>query len=187
MQYLDAISKTTEWSLFPNMQYHSNPGLCSSQQCWRSYNWMVLWRLARTSKTHIKKKDVLFKIGDWNAKVGSQGILGIIGKFGLGVQNKAGQRLTEMCQENTLVPANTLFRKHKRKLYTWTSPYGQYQNQIDYILCSQRWSAQSKSTRPWADYGSDHEFLIAKFTLKLKKIGKTTKSNPLRLYSGSDK
>ena len=95
-----------------------------------------------------KKKDVLFIIGDWNAKVGSQGILGIIGKFDLGVQNKAGQRLTEMCQENTLVTANTLFRQHKRKLYTWTSPYGQYQNQIDYILCRQRWSTQSKSTRP---------------------------------------
>ena len=80
------------------------------------------------------KKDVLFIIGDWNAKVGSQEIHGVRGKFGLGVQNKAGQRLTEFCRENALVIANTLFRQHKRRLYTWRSPDGQYQNQTDYIL-----------------------------------------------------
>ena len=85
------------------------------------------------------KKDVLFVIADRNAKVGSQEIPGVTGKFGLGVQNEAGQRLTEICQENTLVIANTLFQQHKRRLYTWTSPDGQHQNQIDYILCSQRW------------------------------------------------
>ena len=84
------------------------------------------------------KEDVLFIIGDCNAKVGSQEIPGVTGKFGLGVQNEARQRLTEFCQENTLVIANTLFQKHKRRLYTWTSPDGQHQNQIDYILCSQR-------------------------------------------------
>ena len=72
------------------------------------------------------KKDVIFTVGDWNAKVGSQEIPGVIGKFGLGVQNEAGQRLTEFCQENTLVIANTLFQKHKRRLYRWTSPDGQY-------------------------------------------------------------
>ena len=87
----------------------------------------------------IPQKDVLFIIGDWNAKVGSQEIPGVAGKFGLGVQNKAGQRLTEFCQENALVIANTLFQQHKRSLYTWTSPDGQHRNQIDYILCSQRW------------------------------------------------
>ena len=81
-------------------------------------------------------KDVLFIIGDWNAKAGNQEIPGVIGKFGLGVQNEAEQRLTEFCQENALVTANTLFQQHKRKLYTWTSPDGQYQNQIDSILCS---------------------------------------------------
>ena len=70
------------------------------------------------------KKDVFFIIGDWNAKVGSQEIPGITGKFGLGVQNEAGQRLTEFCQENTLVIANALFQQHKRRLYTWTSPDG---------------------------------------------------------------
>ena len=72
------------------------------------------------------KRDVFFIIGDWNAKGGSQGIQGIKVKFALGVQNEAGQRLTEFCQENTLVIANTLFQEHKRRLLTWTSPDGQY-------------------------------------------------------------
>ena len=85
------------------------------------------------------KKGVLFIVGDWNAKVGSQETPGVTGYFGLGVQNEAGQRLIEFCQENALVIANTLFQQHKRILYTWTSPDGQHQNQIDYILCSQRW------------------------------------------------
>ena len=82
------------------------------------------------------KKDVLFFIGDWNAKVESQEILGVTGRFGLGVQKEAGQRLTEFCQENTLVIANTIFQQHKRRYRTWISPDGQYQNQIDYIFCS---------------------------------------------------
>ena len=72
------------------------------------------------------KNDVLFLIGDWNAKVGSQEIPGVTGKFGLGVQNEAGQRLIEFCQENALVIANTLFQLYKRRLYTWTSPDSQY-------------------------------------------------------------
>ena len=71
------------------------------------------------------RKDVLFIIRDWNAKVGSQEIPGSTGKFGLGVQNEAGQRLIEFCQENTLIIAKTLFQQHKRRLYTWTSPDGQ--------------------------------------------------------------
>ena len=82
------------------------------------------------------KKDVLFIIGEWNAKVGSQETPGVTGKFGLGIRNEAGQRLIEFCEENALVMANTLFQQHKRRLYTWTSPDGQHQNQIDYILCS---------------------------------------------------
>ena len=90
------------------------------------------------------QKDVLFIIGDWNAKVGSQEIPGVTGKFGLGVQNEMEQRLIEFCQENTLVIANTPFQQHKRRLYTWTSPDGQYQNETDYILCSQRWRSQQK-------------------------------------------
>ena len=126
------------------------------------------------------KKYVLFTISDWNAKVGSRETPGLTGKSGLGVQNEGGQRLIEFCQENTLVIANTLFQQNKRRLYTWTSPDGQHQNQIDYILCSQRWrsSIQSAKTRPGAECSSDHEPLIAKFRLKLKKVGKTT--TPLR-------
>ena len=71
-------------------------------------------------------KNVLFIIGDWNAKVGSQETLGVTGKFGLGVQNEAGQKLIEFCQDSTLVIANTLFQQHKRRLYTWTSPDGRH-------------------------------------------------------------
>ena len=87
------------------------------------------------------------------------------------------QSLIEFCQENALVIANTLFQQHKRRLYTWTSPDGHHGNQIDYVLCSQRWrsSIHSAKTRPGADCGSDHELLIAKFRLILKKVGKTTR------------
>ena len=93
------------------------------------------------------------------------------------MRNEAGQRRIEFCQENALVMANTLFQQHKRRLYTWTSPDGQHRNQIDSILCSQRWrsSIQSAKTRPRADCGSYHELLITKFRLKLKKVGKTAR------------
>ena len=113
----------------------------------------------KTSRTKNTQKDVLFIIGDWNEKVESQEIPGVTGKFGLGIQNEARKRLMEFCQENALVIANTLFQQHKKQLYTWTSPDGQYQNQIDYILYSQRWrsSIQSAKTRLGADCGSDHE------------------------------
>ena len=122
------------------------------------------------------QKDVLFIIGYCNAKVGSQETSGVTGKFGLKLQNEAGQRLIEFCQEKALVIANTHFQQHKRRFYTCTSPDGWHQNQIDYILCSQRWrsSIQSAITRPGANCGSDHEILIAKFRLKLKKMGETT-------------
>ena len=125
----------------------------------------------------MPEKDVLFIIGDWNAKVGDQEIPGIIGKIDLRVQNEAERRLTEFCQENTLLIANTFFQQHQRRLYTWTSADGQYQNQIDYVLCSQRWrsSIQLAKAIPGADCSSDHELLIAKFRLKLKKEGKTTR------------
>ena len=121
------------------------------------------------------KKDILFIIGNWNAKVGSQEIPGVSSKFDPGVQNEAGQRLTHFCQENALVIANTLFHQHGRRFYIWSSSDGQYQNQIDYILCRQRWrsSIQSAKTRPGADCDSDHELLTAKFRLKLKKVQKT--------------
>ena len=118
-----------------------------------------------------------YHIGDWNAKVGSQETPGVRGKFGLGVQNVAGQRLREFCQENALVIENILFQQHKRGLYKWISPDGQQQNQIDHILCSQRWksSIQSAKRRLEAECNTDHELLIAKFKLKLKKVRKITR------------
>ena len=82
------------------------------------------------------KKDVLFIIGDWNAKVGSQETPGVTGKFGLEIRNEAGQRLIEFFQENALVIINTLFQQHKRRLYTWTSPDGQHQDQIDLFFAA---------------------------------------------------
>ena len=113
-----------------------------------------------------------FHIGDWNAKVGSKETPGVTGKLGLGVQNEAGQRLIEFCQENALVIANTLFQQHKRRLYTWTSPDGQHRNQIDCILCSQRWrsSIQSAKTRPGADWIMNS--LLPKSDLNYRKWGK---------------
>ena len=109
----------------------------------KSFNIMVIQAYAPTSNAEeaevewfyedlqdllelTPKKDVIFIIGDWNAKVGSQETPGITGKLGLGVQNEAGQRLIEFCQENALVIANTLFQQHKRRLYTWTSPNCQH-------------------------------------------------------------
>ena len=117
------------------IQYHSNPSLCptiNAEEAEAEWFCEDLQNLLELTP----KKDVLFIIGDWDAKVGQKEIPGVTGKFGLGVQNETGQRLIEFCQENTLVIANTLFQQHKRRLYAWTSP--DVRNQIDYILCSQR-------------------------------------------------
>ena len=121
------------------------------------------------------KKDVLFVIGDWNAKVENRETSGVTGKFGLGIWNEAEQRLIEFCQENALVIANTLFQQHNNTCLHMDIT----RNQIDYILCSQTWRSsvcciQSAKTRPGADCGSDHELLIAKFRLKLKRVGINT-------------
>ena len=107
------------------------------------------------------KKDVLFIIGDWNAKVGDQETPGVTEKFGLGLQNEAGQRLIEFCQENALIIANTFFQQHKRRLYTWTSQDGQHQNQTDYIFCSQRWRGSIQSTK------QDKELTVAQIIYSL--------------------
>ena len=164
------ISVRFQGKPFIIIQYHSNPSVCSDQKCWRSRSWTVLWRPTRPSRTKTPK-DVLFIIGDSYAKVGSQEIPGVTGKFGLRVQNDARQKLTEFSQENTLVIANTFFQQHKRRLYTWTSPDGQPWNQIDYILCSQRWRSyiQSAKTRLEADCGSDHELFVANSDLNWRK------------------
>ena len=148
MQYLVAVSKMTEWSLFVPKANHikiiqdyapvANDG--EDEVEWFCEELQDLLELT-------PKQDALFIIGDWNAKVGSQEIPGVTGKFGLGVQHEAGQRLTVFCQENTLVIANTLFEKHKRQLYTWTSQDGQYPNQIDSILCKGRWRSSIQSVK----------------------------------------
>ena len=118
------------------------------------WEWTVLWRPTRPSSTNTQKR-CRFHHRGLGKKVGSQEIPGVTGNFGLGGQKEAGQRLTEFCQGNTLVIANTLFQQHRRRLYTWPSADGQYRNQIDYILCSQRWrsSIQSAKTRLGADCG----------------------------------
>ena len=143
----------------------------------RSWSGLVLWRPARP-RTNINKRRA-FIIGYWNAK-GSQEILGVTGNFHLGVKNEAGQRITEFCQKNTTGIDNILFQQPKRWFYTCTSPNGQYQNQIDYILCSWIWRSSIQffvpaKTRPGADCGSDYQPLISKSRLKLKKVGKTTR------------
>ena len=126
---------------------------------------MVLWRSTRTYRTNKnKKKYVLFIIEDWNAKVGSQEITVTTGKFGLGVQNEAGQRLTEFWQENALIIVNTLFQQRKRWLYTWTSPDGQYWNQIDYVFCRQRWRSSIQSEK------QDWELTVAQILSSLLQI-----------------
>ena len=146
MQYLDAVSKTKEWSL----RFQGKP-----------FNITVIQVYAPTSNADeaevewfyedlqdllelTPQKDVLFIIENWNAKVGSQETPGVTDKFCL-FQSETGQRLAEFCQEDSLVTNYTLFQKHKRRLYTWTSPDGQHQNQIDYILCSQRWRSSKVS------------------------------------------
>ena len=144
--------------LFPRqtIQYHSNPSLRLNNNA-EEDEVEGFYEDLQDLLELIPKKDVLFIIQEWNAKVGSQEIPGIADKLGFAVKNEAGQRLVEFCQENTLVIANTLFQQHKRRLYTWTSPDGQYRNYIDYILCSQRWrsSIQSAKIRQGVDCCSD--------------------------------
>ena len=101
---------------------------------------------------------------------------GVTGKFGLGGQNKVGQRLTEFCQENVLVIVNTFFQQHKRRLYTWTSPDGQHQIRLIIFFQSKMEKLYTvNKKRPGTDCGSDHELLIAEFRLKWTKVGKTTR------------
>ena len=123
------------------------------------------------------KNDVLFITGDWNAKVGSQEIPEVAGKFGLGVLNEAGQKLTEFCQENTLVIANTLFQQHKRSLYMDITRQSILKSDCLYSLQlkMEKLYTPRKKTRSGANCGSDNELLIEKFRFKLKKVGKTTR------------
>ena len=122
------------------------------------------------------KKVVLFIIGDWIAKVGSQEVPRKQANLVFEYKMKLGKSWRSSVNR-TLVIGNSLFQQHKRQFYTWTSLDGQYRNQIDYLLHCQRWksSTHSAKIRCKADCGSNHELLIAKFRLKLKKVGKTTR------------
>ena len=180
MQYTSVQSQKWQNDLcwFPRQvnQYHSNRSICPNDWWWRSWGWTVLWRPTRPSRTNTKTKDVLFIIGDWNWKAGSQKIHGITGKFSLGVQNEARQRLTKFCQENTLVIANTLFQQHKRWLYTWTSPDHQCWNHWLYSLQPEMetlYTVSKNKTRSWLWLGSWTPY--CNFRLKSKKVGKTTR------------
>ena len=104
-------------------------------------------KLSGSMKTHIPSRTNTKNTNKGLKCKRSQEIPGVTDKFGLGVQKEAGKRLTEFCQENTLVIANTLFQQHKRRVYTWTLPDGQYQNQTDYILCSQRWRSSIRQQK----------------------------------------
>ncbi|XP_029655415.1 craniofacial development protein 2-like [Octopus sinensis] len=118
------------------------------------------------------KNAIIYILGDFNAKVGSLKHNDTVGNFGLGLRNDAGDRLIQFCEENRFRITNTCFQQPKRRLYTWTSPDGKTRNQIDYILCSNRWksSITAIKTFPGADCGSDHELLVAKIRVRLSRI-----------------
>ena len=152
---------------------------------------MVLWRPTRPLRTNTQKR-CPFHYRGLQCKLGSQETPGVKDKFGLGVQNEPGQSLTQFCQENTLVIANTLFQQHEMTLYMDIKNNTEIRL-ITFILCRARWSSiQSAKTRSGADRGSDHQLLIAKLRLDLKKAGKTTKAvryelNPLWILSRGDR
>ncbi|XP_054852739.1 craniofacial development protein 2-like [Eublepharis macularius] len=120
------------------------------------------------------QNDIIYIIGDFNAKVGNGEVTGVVGSHGLGKRNEAGDHLVLFCQENKFRIANTFFIQPNRRLYTWTSPCGQHRNQIDYILCQQKWrgSVQAAKTLPGEDCGTDHQLLAAKIRVRLSKIKK---------------
>ena len=167
-------------SLFPRqtIKYHSNPSLSPNQKCWRSWTWIVLRTPTRPSRTNTPKRCPFHDRGlEYKSRKSRA--------------TWSNRQIWPWSTEWSRAKANRVFpREHighsKHPLpttqedYTWTLPDGQYRNQIDYILCSQRWrsSIQSAKTRPGADCGSNHELLIARFRLQLKKVGKT--SRPFR-------
>ena len=122
---MQSQKRQNDLSSFPRqtIQYHSNPSLCPNHA--EEAEVEQFYEDLQDLLELTPPKDVLFIVGDWNRKVGSQETPGVTGKFGLGVQSEVGQRLIEFCQENALAIANILFQQHKRRLYTWTSPDGQ--------------------------------------------------------------
>ena len=164
----------TEWSLlFPKqtIQYQSNPSLCPDQSCWRRWSWMVLWRPTGPSRTNTQKRYPFHYRGLECKRRKSR----VYWEY-TGSNRQIGSWSTEWsrAKANRVLPrelANTLVQQHKRRLYTWTSPDDQHRNQIDYILCSQRWrsSTQSAKTGPGVDRGSNHEHLLPNSDLNWRK------------------
>ena len=144
--------------------------------CWSSWSWTVLWRPTRPFRTNTQKRCPFHyrRLECKSRKSRNTWSNRQIWPWSTEWSRAKANRV--LPREHT-GHSKHLFQQHKRRLYTWTSPDGQHQNQIDYILCSQRWRSciQSAKTRPWADCGSDHELLIAKFRLKLKKVEKPTR------------
>ena len=139
------------------------------------------YALARKARDQAAKKDMVFVVGDLDAKAGEGEDVGVVGKHGLGDRNDSGDRLVRFCQESRLGIAHIFFTQPKRRLHTWTSPGGQYRNQIDYILCQQQWknSILAAKTLPGADCGSDHQLLIAKVRVRLCKAKRPTAQRKL--------
>ncbi|XP_064131955.1 sorting nexin-24 isoform X1 [Loxodonta africana] len=123
------------------------------------------YQLLKSEIDQTCNQDALIITGDWNAKVGNEEG-SVVGKYGLGDRNNAGDRMIGFCKTNNFFIANTFFHQHKRRLYTWTSLDGTYRNQIDYICGQRQWKRSILSVRS----GTDHQLLICKFKLKLKKI-----------------
>ena len=144
--------------------------------CWRSWSWMVLWRPTTPSRTNTKKRCYFHHRGLECKNRKPRDIWSNRQIWPWSTEWRRAKVNRVLPWEQTGIE-KTLFQQHKRRLYTWTSPDGKYWNQIYYIICSQRWksSMQSAKTRPGADCDSDHELLIAKFRLKLKKVEKTTR------------
>ena len=181
--YLEAISKMKEWSLFISI---SILFIALKSKPFNSTIIQVYAPTSNTEEAEVERfyedlqdllelslqKDVLFIIRGWNTKVGSQETPGETGKFGLGVQNEAGQRLTEFCQEKALGIANTLFQQHKWRLHMDITRWSTLKSDWLYPLQlkMEKLYIVSKK-RPGVDCGSSHESLIAKFRLQLKKVG----------------
>jgi len=125
-------------------------------------------------------------MGDFNAKVGRRepsAMSSAVGLYGLGETNEAGEQLEDFCLEHELALSNTMFKKHPRRLYTWTSPDGNTQNQIDYISVAQRWitSLMNCRTYPGADCDTDHQLLVATLKVRLAKRQRQHSIPPLNL------
>ena len=174
---MDAISKTTEWSVCFQSKPFSITVIQVYAQTTNAEEAEVEWFYEDLQDLLelTEKKDILFIVGDWSEKVESQEIPGVTGKFGLRVQNEAGQSLAEFFQENALVIATTIFQQHKRWRFTWTSPDGQHQNQIVIFFAAKDGEALYKDKDRELTVAQIMNSLLPNSRLKLKKVGKTTR------------